>query len=185
MSQEHSNLSPDMINDPSAPSIFLQSARLPSATLALGCTPSTSASRQLENSLCTFSLCSNSAEALRKKMSQARISLMAGRMSRKLKYYGDLQLLPIPTHCRKGTSYDLILVIINWRTRWVNLSMDFVTDCHIHGLKEYQSRFDPCWQSRKVVHSKPAQISRYTRAGRDNFRHCNSIPRSPRLSNRC
>ena len=29
------------------------------------------------------------------------------------KYYGDLQLLPIPTHRRKGTSYDSILVIVN------------------------------------------------------------------------
>ena len=27
------------------------------------------------------------------------------------KYYEDLQLLPIPTHCWKGTSYDLILVV--------------------------------------------------------------------------
>ena len=29
------------------------------------------------------------------------------------KYYGDLQLLPIPTHCRKDTSYDLILAIVD------------------------------------------------------------------------
>ena len=28
------------------------------------------------------------------------------------KYYGDLELLPIPTHRRKGTSYDLMLVIV-------------------------------------------------------------------------
>ena len=43
------------------------------------------------------------------------------------KYYGDLQLFPISTHCQKGTSYNLILVIINRLTRWKNLSMDFVT----------------------------------------------------------
>ena len=27
------------------------------------------------------------------------------------KYYGDLQLLPVPTYCGKNTSYDSILVI--------------------------------------------------------------------------
>ena len=35
-----------------------------------------------------------------------------------------------------------------------------------------------------MVHSKPAQISRCTRAGGDNFKRCNSIPQSSRLSNR-
>ena len=33
------------------------------------------------------------------------------------KYYRDLQLLPIPTHCRKGTSYDSILVIVGRLTK--------------------------------------------------------------------
>ena len=40
------------------------------------------------------------------------------------KYYRDLQLFPIPTRRRKGTSYNLILVIINRLTRWEDLSMD-------------------------------------------------------------
>ena len=35
----------------------------------------------------------------------------------------------------------------------------------------------------KMIHSKPAQISWYTRAGRDNFSCCNLIPLSLRLSN--
>ena len=35
----------------------------------------------------------------------------------------------------------------------------------------------------KMVYSKPAQIIRCTRAGKDNFRHCNSISQSLRLSN--
>ena len=38
----------------------------------------------------------------------------------------------------KDTSYNLILVIIR------NLSIDFVMDCHIHGLEEYQLRSDSC-----------------------------------------
>ena len=33
------------------------------------------------------------------------------------KYYGDLQLVPIPTHRRKGTSYDSILVIVGQLTK--------------------------------------------------------------------
>ena len=45
------------------------------------------------------------------------------------KYYGDLQLFSIPTHRQKGTSYNLILVIINRLTCWKNLSMNFVTNC--------------------------------------------------------
>ena len=36
------------------------------------------------------------------------------------KYYGDLQLLPIPIHRRKGTSYDSILVIVGWLTKMIH-----------------------------------------------------------------
>ena len=36
------------------------------------------------------------------------------------KYYGDLQLLPIPTHRRKGTSYDSILVIVGRLTKMIH-----------------------------------------------------------------
>ena len=36
------------------------------------------------------------------------------------KDYGDLQLLPIPTHYRKDTSYDLILIIVDWLTKMVH-----------------------------------------------------------------
>ena len=35
----------------------------------------------------------------------------------------------------------------------------------------------------KMVHNKPVQISQCNRAGKDNFSHCNLIPRSPKLSN--
>ena len=108
--QSQANRSADAL---SAPSSYLRSARLSSTTLALGCTLGIPASRQLENSLCTFSFRSNSADALRKKMSQPRISLIVGRMLKELNYYGDLQLLPIPTHRQKGISYDLIFVIVS------------------------------------------------------------------------
>ena len=57
------------------------------------------------------------------------------------KYYGDLQLLPMPTHCWKDTSYDLIFVIINRLTGWENLSIDFATGCP---LERPQLRFDLC-----------------------------------------
>ena len=36
------------------------------------------------------------------------------------KYYGDLQLLSMPTHCQKGTSYNSILVIIGWFTKMIH-----------------------------------------------------------------
>ena len=36
------------------------------------------------------------------------------------KYYGDLQLLQMPTHRRKGTSYDSILVIIGRLTKMIH-----------------------------------------------------------------
>ena len=36
------------------------------------------------------------------------------------KYYGDLQLLSILTHCRKVTRYDSILVIVDWLTKMVH-----------------------------------------------------------------
>ena len=36
------------------------------------------------------------------------------------KYYGDLQLLQMPTHCQKCTSYDLILVIISRLTKMIH-----------------------------------------------------------------
>ena len=38
------------------------------------------------------------------------------------KYYGDLQLLLIPIYRRKGTSYDLILVIIGLHDEPVQIS---------------------------------------------------------------
>ena len=44
------------------------------------------------------------------------------------KYYGDLQLLPIPTHCRKGTSYDSILVIIGQFTKMIYYKPAQMTD---------------------------------------------------------
>ena len=60
--------------DPSAPSFFLRSARLPSVTSALGCTPGTSTSRRLENLLRMSSLrYFNSGDALRKKTSKPKI----------------------------------------------------------------------------------------------------------------
>ena len=60
--------------DPSAPSSYLRSARLPSATSALGCTPGTLASRRLENSLRTSSFrYFSSGYTLRKKTSKPRI----------------------------------------------------------------------------------------------------------------
>ena len=43
------------------------------------------------------------------------------------KYYGDLQLLPIPTHCWKGTNYDLILVIIGWLTKMIQYKLVQIT----------------------------------------------------------
>ena len=71
--------SPAMTNNPSAPSIFLQSARFSSATSALECTPGTSASKRLENLLRMSSLCYfNSGDALWKKMSQPRIDGLGG-----------------------------------------------------------------------------------------------------------
>ena len=36
------------------------------------------------------------------------------------KYYGDLQLLPIPTHCRKGTSYDSIFAMVDRLTEMIH-----------------------------------------------------------------
>ena len=39
---------------------------------------------------------------------------------------------------KKDTSYNSISVIVK------DLSMDFVTDCHIHGLEEHQLRSDSC-----------------------------------------
>ena len=36
------------------------------------------------------------------------------------KYYGDLQSLPIPTHRRKSTSYDSILVIVGRLTKMIH-----------------------------------------------------------------
>ena len=33
------------------------------------------------------------------------------------------------------------------------------------------------------LHDEPMRISRCTRAAGDNFRHCNSMPRSPKVSN--
>ena len=37
-----------------------------------------------------------------------------------MKYYRDLQFLPIPTHHRKGTSHDSILIIVGWLTKMIN-----------------------------------------------------------------
>ena len=69
-----SNPSLAMTNNPSAPNIFLQSARLLSFTSALEWTPDTSASRQLKNLLRTSSLYYfNLGDALRKKTSKPRI----------------------------------------------------------------------------------------------------------------
>ena len=59
------------------------------------------------------------------------------------KYYGDLQLLPIPTHRRKGTSYDSILVIVGQLTKM-----------------KHQLRFDP-------RHRRPASEDVTRRAGAD------------------
>ena len=36
------------------------------------------------------------------------------------KYYGDLQLLQMPTHRQKGTNYDSILVIIGQLTKMIH-----------------------------------------------------------------
>ena len=36
---------------------------------------------------------------------------------------------------------------------------------------------------KKMLHDKLVQVNQYTRAGRDNFRCCNIISQSPRLSN--
>ena len=36
------------------------------------------------------------------------------------KYCADLQSLPIPTHYRKGTNYNSILVIVGWLTKMIH-----------------------------------------------------------------
>ena len=43
------------------------------------------------------------------------------------KYYGDLQLLPIPIHRRKGTSYDSILVIVSRLTKMIHYKLVQIT----------------------------------------------------------
>ena len=43
------------------------------------------------------------------------------------KYYGDLQLLPIPTHRRKGTSYDSIVVIVGRLTKMIHYKLVQIT----------------------------------------------------------
>ena len=59
------------------------------------------------------------------------------------KYYGDLQLFPIPTHCWKRISYDLILVIVGQLTEMKHLL-----------------QFDPC-------HRRPASEDVTRQAGAD------------------
>ena len=73
--------------NPSVPSSYLRSTRLPSAISALGCTPNTPTSRRLENSLRTSSLRS----ILETRFGRRRLSLgskqrclMAERMLREL-----------------------------------------------------------------------------------------------------
>ena len=117
--------------DPSAPSSYLRSARLPSATSALGCTPSTSASRRLENSLRTsFLRYFNSGDALRKKTSKPRIRTemldglggyrgsCATPRTRCQKRALDLQSLPIPYPARRTPATTLSLSL-SGTYRWI------------------------------------------------------------------
>ena len=81
----------------------------------------------------------------------------------------------------KGTSYDLILVFIGHLT-WVTTRAGLLMSTNWKDTN-YDSILVVIDRLTKRVHSKPAQISQCTRAGGDNFRRCNSITRSPRLSN--
>ena len=57
-------------------------------------------------------------------------------------------------------------------------------DCLFYQLEGHQLRFNPCrcrWLYKDVTQRAGADNNRCTRAGGDNFRRCNSIPRPPRL----
>ena len=90
----------------------------------------------------------NSRDALQKKTFQPRRCLMAGKMSRKLMMRAFLHRENWTTRCqemlletcsryrylpsKKDTSYNSIFDIVG------DLSMDFVTDCHIYGLEGHE-----------------------------------------------
>ena len=172
--------------NPSAPSSYLRSARLPSATSALGCTPSTSTSRQLENSLRTsFFHYFNFGDALRKKTSKSRIrtEMLDGLGG----CWGNQQGLSyIPKIIRTELTIEKTRCQeMLWRPGVASqlISHNLGGIAYVYRLEGHELRFEPrcCWPAYEDGTFQAGADNRCTRACKSFCRSCSPMPRPFRL----
>ena len=122
-SREHSSPLPTITNGPSAPKFVCKTPVLPLLLQFWRCAPeeNVQAKNQGRDAWWLGGCCGNYQglfyviEIIRTELTTEKTRELVTR-----KYYGDLQLLPIPTHHWQGTNYDSILVIVGQLTKMIH-----------------------------------------------------------------